>query len=212
MPAAALAVGGLWRGDADPPWYRGATTLLFVAACGYFALAERRFLLTMTPAAACRDMYGGEAFAQAPDVGRYLRSHTLPTETIAVLGSEPEIYFYAQRMSATGYIYTYPLLEPQPFALGMQQQMAREIEAARPVYVVWVEIDNSWTQPQDVDPPRFIFDWWTTYRRQYELEARWNLADAPAEQGLAAQMPFASPGSAYPPTKAMLIYRRRPLP
>jgi len=55
---------------------------------------------------------------------------------VAVIGSEPEIYFYAQRHSATGFIYTYSLMEEQRFALAMQKQMIREIEEAKPFRVV----------------------------------------------------------------------------
>ena len=61
-------------------------------------------------------------------IADYLREHTTPDDTIAVLGSEPEIYFYSHRHSATGYIYTYPLMEPQKYARQMQEEMIREIE------------------------------------------------------------------------------------
>jgi len=50
------------------------------------------------------------------------QAHTNPTDTIAVLGSEPEIYFYSHRISATGYIYTYPLMEPQRYAVQMHMK------------------------------------------------------------------------------------------
>ena len=44
-----------------------------------------------------------------------LREHSAPDARIAILGSEPEILFYARRHSATGYIYMYDLLEgPNP--------------------------------------------------------------------------------------------------
>jgi hypothetical protein len=153
-------------------------------------------------------MYGSEAFAEAVDVGKYLRSHTVPSDTICVMGSEPEIYFYARRRSATGYIYTYPLLEPQPYALAMQQQMAQEIEAARPAYVVWVHVDNSWTQAQDVAPPEFIFQWWLAYGQRYELVAVEDLSLPAGQRRLDEQLGPAAErrvGSG----KALLIYRRR---
>jgi predicted Abi (CAAX) family protease len=56
---------------------------------------------------------------------------------------EPEIYFYADRHSATDYIYTYGLMEPQRFAGQMQREMMREIEAARPKYLVLVAVRTS---------------------------------------------------------------------
>jgi len=78
-------------------------------------------------------------------IARYIRERTGPDDRIAVLGSEPEIYFYADRKSATGYIYTYPLMEAQPYASRMQDEMMREIEAAHPAYVVIVIVPGSWS-------------------------------------------------------------------
>ena len=82
-------------------------------------------------------------------------------DRIAVLGSEPEIYFYSGRKSATGYIYTYPLMEKQAFAHHMQQEMIAEIEQARPKYAVVVSVPMSWLRHPDSD--RTIFDWSQKY-------------------------------------------------
>src|SRR5947209_16857676 len=106
-------------------------------------------------------IYGPNAFSEAVRVAEYLRGHTNPTDTIAVLGSEPEIYFYAHRHSATGYIYTYGLMENQKFALKMQEQMITEIEAASPQTLVFVNLYTSW------DPNRntkeLIYEWARRY-------------------------------------------------
>jgi hypothetical protein len=45
---------------------------------------------------------------------------------IADLGSEPEIYFYAHLHSATGYIYTYGLMDEQKYAWTMQRETIRD--------------------------------------------------------------------------------------
>ncbi len=81
---------------------------------------------------------------QCPAAAGYIRKHAAADARIAVMGSEPEIYFYAQRHSATGYIYVYALNEPQPNAGAMQLEMIKEIESARPEYLVWVGFYNSW--------------------------------------------------------------------
>src|SRR5438552_17849261 len=91
-------------------------------------------------------IYPESAFPESIRIGEYVREHTSPDDTIAVLGSEPEIYFYAKRHSATGYIYTYSLMEPQIYAQKMQQEMIREIEAARPKYLISVAMSYSWLQ------------------------------------------------------------------
>ena len=75
-------------------------------------------------------------FEESIAVAQYIRDHSAPDARIAVIGSEPEIYFYAHRHSATGYIYTYALMEPQPNARKMQRDMMREIETNQPEYLV----------------------------------------------------------------------------
>jgi hypothetical protein len=122
------------------------------------------FLFGMSPSEAGFRMYGLNPFSQAIEVAGYLRTHSDKAARIAVLGSEPEIYFYAGRRSATGYIYTYGMMEPQPFALKMQNEMIRELENSRPEYVVYVSVPFSWAQRSD--SPRRIFDWWSRYGAQ----------------------------------------------
>ena len=94
-------------------------------------------------------------------IAKFLREQTDPSDTIAVLGSEPEIYFYSHRHSATGYIYTYALMEAQRYAGEMQTQMIKEIEKSRPKLVVFVSVTPSWLMEQKSD--RTILDWINNY-------------------------------------------------
>ncbi len=89
-----------------------------------------------------------------------IRAQTRPADKIAVLGSEPEIYFYAHRHAATGYVYTYPLVENHAFASKMQGEMIDQIEAERPEIIVYVDDSSSWNTHPGSDP--HIFDWWKT--------------------------------------------------
>jgi hypothetical protein len=102
------------------------------------------FFFTWNPLLACRQTYMSNPFVECPLIADYLKKHTDADDTIAVLGSEPEIFFDAQRHSATGYIYTYGLVEVQPLALEMQKKMIAEIEAAKPKYVVFANVRCSW--------------------------------------------------------------------
>jgi hypothetical protein len=99
-----------------------------------------------------------------------VRENASRGDKIAVLGSEPQIYFYTRLHSATGYIYMYPLMEIQKYALQMQKEMAREIESARPKYVVLVGTPNSisWLwEPRSHD---WILRWNVRYlRRHYDI-------------------------------------------
>lgn len=98
---------------------------------------------------------------EAADLAKYLRDHAAKDARIAVIGSEPQIPFLAHRLSATGYIYMYPLMEDQPYAEKMQEEMIREIEKNRPDYVVYVNDDLSWLRkPNSLGK---IDDWWKSY-------------------------------------------------
>ena len=117
--------------------------LVLMAALAYSLYQEKAFF-TLTPREVSRATCGLNPFPEALQIADYIRQHTTPDERIAVLGSEPELFFYADRLSATGHIYMYGLMENQPYAERMQMQMIREIEAARPKYVVYVNVPTSW--------------------------------------------------------------------
>ncbi len=126
---------------------------------------QRKFLFQMTPGQASRTLYGPDPFPEAVQIGAWIRAHSANNSLIAVLGSEPEIPFYADRHSASGYMYVYPLMETQPFALTMQEELIHDVETARPEYVVVVGILDSWMQRRS--SPTLIFDWWDVYRQQH---------------------------------------------
>ncbi|HTO06903.1 MAG TPA: hypothetical protein VMR86_07565 [Myxococcota bacterium] len=114
-------------------------------------------LVRATPDQASRAVYALNPFPEAVVLGREIAARTRPGDRIAVLGSEPEIPFYAGRRSATGYIYAYPLMEPQPYARAMQEEMVAQLEAARPEILVWVNVSTSWLMR--AESPHVLLDW-----------------------------------------------------
>ena len=165
LPAICLLVG-VATASASKFCSRLARPLSFLplaifVVCSRVALSGQESLLSQRPSDAGRMIYGPNPFSEAVRVAEYLREHTDPTDTIAILGSEPEIYFYAHRHSATGYIYTSGLMEPQRFAGQMQREMMREIETARPRYLIFVAVDTSWLRRRDSETE--IFNWFDRY-------------------------------------------------
>jgi Dolichyl-phosphate-mannose-protein mannosyltransferase len=148
---------------------RGTFAGLFLLALAHSLIASGDVLFQLTPEEACRRVYGANPFPEAEEIARYIAGHCPPEARIAVLGSEPEIYFYSHRRAATGYIYTYPLMEPQPFASEMQRDMIREIENAAPEYLVFVSAPASWAARPESDPT--LFTWMGRYcREKMELD------------------------------------------
>ena len=119
------------------------------------------FFFRATPVQACRMMYGVNPFPESVEIAEYIKNHSTKDDKIAVIGSEPQICFYANRKSATGYIYVYGLMEPQDYASKMQVDMIHEIEKARPKYAVFVNVPTSWLQRPNSDGT--IFKWAQIY-------------------------------------------------
>jgi hypothetical protein len=117
----------------------------------------RDFFFRATPVQACRIMYGVNPFSESIEIAEYIRNHSTRDDKIAVIGSEPQLYFYSNRKSATGYIYVYSLMEPQNYASKMQVDMIQEIEKARPKYAVIIDVPTSWLRRPDSDAT--IFKW-----------------------------------------------------
>ena len=167
--AGAGALAPLWD---EPARRHGRFTTLFLLAsflaiCPGFYFREHYFVLLL-PAAAllaaigasalaralaarlspgpgeARDTCGANPFPEAMEIARRIAGDSRPEDRVAILGSEPEIFFYAHRRSATGHIYMYGLMEEQPYARRMQQEAIREIEAQAPLYIVFVNVPQSW--------------------------------------------------------------------
>jgi len=158
--------------------------LLVLLAVGLGATILGGAVVWFSPSAeaASREMYHTTLFNAARKTAEFVRAHAAPGARIAVIGSEPEIYFYAHRRSATGYIYTYPLMERQSLAAKMQKEMSAEIEKANPEYVVWVNHALSWAPNPDSD--KGIFDWWQRYwKARLDLEETLNVEDNQPAQG-----------------------------
>jgi hypothetical protein len=130
--------------------------------------AQRDFLFGQNPLLTARQIYGANPFPESIEVARYINENSTPEDTVAVFGSEPQIFFYSQRRSATGYIYTYSLMENQPFARAMQTEMAQEVELAMPKFIVFVNVSTSWLRNQASDG--WIFDWLRQFlEKNYEI-------------------------------------------
>jgi len=155
LPAVALGAGVV-AGS-----LRGWGIWLFAAALVFSVVSQGHFLFRETPFEVSRDLYALNPFPEAIPVSDYIRRHSAPGTRIAVLGSEPEIYFYAHRHSATGYIYTFALSEDQPYAAQMRDEMIYEVRTAQPEYVVLVDSLDLWAYRSEGKPT--VFSWWGEY-------------------------------------------------
>lgn len=133
-----------------------------------FYSANKPYLSQVPPTELARQIYGGNPFAESPVIADYIKQRTTETDKIAVLGSEPQLFLYTGRRSATRHIYTYGMMEEQPYNLKMQEEMIADIEKAKPKFVVFCRVPFSWLQRPN--SPTRIFEWSNEFlQKGYEL-------------------------------------------
>jgi hypothetical protein len=208
LPGIALAAGSAIDHLASQFRNRGrfAGAMALTTACLAWSLyADRDILFRLPLDDVSRRMYGENPFPESPAIAEYIEQSTPPTARVAILGSEPQILFYARRRSATGFLYMYPMTEQHPFAEQMQRQMIAEIEAADPELLVVVTVPTSWLYRPTA--PRLLFDWMNgEIPQRYSLEGLVPIGDDGAAQLLTGETAVANAPQA--PVSVKLLRRR----
>jgi len=185
--------------------FKSLPVIFFATILAWSVFYQSQFFFQLSPDQVCESLYVWNPFIESQVVAKYIREHSPEDARIAVLGSEPEIYFYAHRRSATGYIYTYALMEPQPDAVKMQRAMMREIEASKPEYLVYVSYEFSWLFYPDSD--RTIIHWFDDYGRRFYDQV--GLVQMNSEGAIEESWGDAAKKNA-PADQFITVYKRRP--
>jgi hypothetical protein len=172
LPAIALLAGvgavsirDLFVRGSSAPAAQVIPMLLAVSVLCHASYQQRIVIFQADPRALSRIIYSANPFPESLEVARFIKEHSASDDTIAVIGSEPQIYFYSNRRAATGYIYTYALMEDNSYARRMQEQMIREVESASPELLVFVNVTASWLARPDSE--KMIFEWFKRYTDKY---------------------------------------------
>ena len=140
--------------------------LLLAGICVFGSIYQHRhFLFNMTPIQLSRTVYGINPFPETLQIAQFVRANTEEKDRIAVLGSEPQIYFYSDRRSASGYVYMYALMENHEYAIEMQKEMIKDIESTRPKFLILVNVDTSWRETQIFHT--LLLDWIQDYQAKH---------------------------------------------
>lgn len=115
------------------------------------------------PDAKARRLYGANPFPESRDAARFLAARARPGDEVFILGSEPQILFYARLRSASRYIFVYPLFTPFPDTPARQRAALQEVRARRPRFVVAAFIPTSFLRAPDspaelIDGTRALLD------------------------------------------------------
>jgi 4-amino-4-deoxy-L-arabinose transferase-like glycosyltransferase len=168
-PACSLAAASVFYFINRIPWNtrlcKYFSAVLFILIIGDNAYSNREYYFTLSPQDIIKRYYGANYFAESMNIGNFIAANTSAGDRIAVVGSEPQIYFYSKRRSVSGHIYVYGMVEPQPYAREMQNEFIRDIELAKPKYIVYARIAYSWLPHPNSD--KHIIRWLKEYSAEY---------------------------------------------
>jgi len=162
LPPLALtaAVGAKWLSELRPWRNSCVPRALFSLLLVILPLKTLwPFWFNYTPADAVRKIYPGNFFAEMPKFAARIAQVTTPEQRVFVFGAEPELLFYAQRVSATRYIFLFPLYGPYRNVREKQIAAAEEIQRAAPATAVYVPNDLFFSPASD----QYFTDWSLSY-------------------------------------------------
>ncbi len=96
-----------------------------------------------------RNMFGGNPFVEDQLFARIIEAQIQPNETVAVMGSEPQIYVYLNRKAPSRHFYTAFLSRNHRFSEAWQNEALEGLKTESPEYVVFNIVPMSWMLKPD---------------------------------------------------------------
>jgi hypothetical protein len=140
--------------------------LLIIVAILPFFIKNFDYFFIYNSQEIIRRSYGFMPFYETQKISAFIKENTNAEDKIFMFGSEPELYFYTNRISATGYIYMYALMEKQPYSSFMQKEMINQVEKAEPKYILFSGERTSWLMNKDSNT--HIFIWAESFLKDYK--------------------------------------------
>ena len=99
-----------------------------LAHAGYWFWEDHRTIL--------RRAYDNNPFQEMAQIGDTLKKRCSPADSIAVIGSEPELFLYVDRPSALSQLFFQAVVQPHKRHAEFQQQVRNQLWGRKPRFVV----------------------------------------------------------------------------
>lgn len=148
--------------------WRPAVFLMFIVLMLAVAFCSVGEQFSLSPREISTWIYGtNNPFREAEIIAPEIISRTAPADKIFVAGSEPQIYYFSRRLSASRFDITYPLIIDTPFREGYQRLAIADLEENKPAAVVYSRSSESglWNE----ESPRLFIDYLDKLLGDYHL-------------------------------------------
>ena len=141
------------------------TTAIILPVILFIIIFPFKNQFSLSPQKLCEWIYGTvNPFGESEEVAKHLATVTKKNDLVFVAGSEPQIYYYAERKSATRFVITYPLNLPTPFREQFQRELVADLEKNPPEAIVLSQrvFSGLWSEGN----PRIFIDYFTNLTSQ----------------------------------------------
>jgi len=153
--------------------YNFLKPILYLLLIGYIAFIIERYsfyFIYRTPNEISLISYSNQdIFPIKKQIADSLIKIANTTDTLAVFGSEPQLYFHTKLTTTVPLLYLYPLEENHPYNFEMQNQLIHKIETSKPKWIVDCAKGNYWKTDQTGNK-KLLYEWFQEFAlKNYNL-------------------------------------------
>jgi hypothetical protein len=185
ISAAATASLLAWAQIREPIWEKVALAglIIFISLVAGCSSGEQ-FILQPNELSAW--IYGtDEPFIESRLLAEQIRARTGSSDRIFIIGSEPQLYYFSQRLAVSKFDITYPLMIDTPWRVQFQEQAIAALQKTKPAAIVLSRYADSGAG--DSDSSSLYLDYLST-----ELQNNYHLVGGTVLDSSAPAGPVAS--------------------
>ncbi len=108
-----------------------------------------------------RTTYGNNPFPESMQIANFINQNSKPEDGLALIGSEPQIYFYTKKKSPSRHAYFTALVTSVKEHKEWQREFSNDVEKAKPKHIVFFNHQLSLLVQPNTD--NYIFTWANKY-------------------------------------------------
>ena len=172
MPAAAILTGVAVYSIKELIAEKLSKTNAIIIGTGIFIIAifpvlrhEKDYYFNPDDTEILRKVYGMNPFPESKVIADYIKKRTDKNDQIALIGAEPQIYYYTDRRCPSRHAYFTYLVKGNPRSPELQKEFIQDVEEAMPKFMVFFNHGTSLFVQKGAD--QTIFKWFNEFVTQH---------------------------------------------